>query len=100
MKSKGYSDAANIVCRLSVNPELGEQLSESLKQKPQAPAMNCDKAAGILHARKYTKIQYIQYSIDVNYYAGRKIVPSYTELKDYRRDHLQLNCSESVYTEI
>ena len=99
MKEKGYSGASSIVTRLALEPELGETLCESLKKKAQPEPMNCDKAAGILYARKYTKAQYIAYYQDVNFYSGKRMVPSYDELLDYRKSRLQLNCSESVYTE-
>ena len=99
MKAKGYNASANIVSRLSVNPELGESLVDSLKKKAQPERMNCDKAAGILYARKYTKIQYIKYCQDVNYYSAEKKVPSYDELLEHRKSRLQLHSSESVYTE-
>ena len=60
MKDKGYSGAANIVCRLAVEPELGENLCESLKKKAQPNPMSYEKAAGKLYAMKFTKIQYVQ----------------------------------------
>ena len=99
MKEKGYSGAANIVCRLAVEPEIGDSLSESLKKKPQPDPMSCDKAAGILYARKYTKDQYKKYYQDVNFYSGKRMVPSYDELLEHRKSRLQLHSSESVYTE-
>ena len=99
MKDKGYSGAANIVCRLAVNPELGDTLVESLKKKAQPDPMSYDRAVGKLYAMKFTKIQYIKYSIDVNSYSGQKMVPSYTDLRDYRQSRLQLHSSDSVYTE-
>ena len=76
--------------KIALDPSKGDELNEQMKknEKDNGPKkMSLPEATAVLYNQRFTKRQYDFYQQSVNHHAKAKVIPSYTDLTDYRKWH-------------